>query len=96
MIKEIAFKVDTGKNIYTKTWKVKRESVNLFQNNKKPERYLEKFLSNLQVAKHKECGIWLDKVKITSEIKIKKVQTSHGITKLTRTYRKQDKPRRIK
>ena len=40
------------------TWKVKWESANLFQNNETPERYLEKFLSNVQVEKQKECGIW--------------------------------------
>ena len=57
MIKEILFKVDTGENIYMKTCKVKRESANLSQNNEAPERYLEKFLSNVQVAKQKEYGI---------------------------------------
>ena len=41
-----------------KTWKVKREIANLFQNNETPEIYLEKFLSNVQVEKQKECGIW--------------------------------------
>ena len=49
MIKEIEFKIDTGKNIYMTTWKVKRETANLFQNNETPERYLEKCLSNVQV-----------------------------------------------
>ena len=64
MIKEIAFKVDTGKNIYMMTCKVKQEIANLFQNNETPERYLGKFLSNVQVTKQKECGIWLDYGKI--------------------------------
>ena len=36
------------------TWKVKQEANNLFQSIKTPERYLEKFLSNVQVAKQKE------------------------------------------
>ena len=58
--KKITFKVNTGKNVYMMTWNIKRESANLFQNNKTPERYLAKSLSNLQVAKQKECGIWLD------------------------------------
>ena len=35
-IKGISFIVDTGKNIYMKTWKVKRETANLFQNNDTP------------------------------------------------------------
>ena len=72
MIKEIAFKVDTGKNIYMMTWNVKQESANLFQNTETPERYLENFLSNVQVAKQKECGIWLDNRTIMSELKITK------------------------
>ena len=54
IIKEIAFKVNTGRNIYMTTWKVKWESANMFQNNNTQERYREKFLSNLQVAKQKE------------------------------------------
>ena len=49
MIKEVAFKFDPGKNIYMKIWKVKRETANLFQNNDTPERYLQRFLSNVQV-----------------------------------------------
>ena len=53
VIKEIAFNVDTRKNIYMTTCKVKRESVNLFHNNETPERYLEKLLSNVQVANQK-------------------------------------------
>ena len=53
MVKEIAFKVDTRKNIYMTTCKVKRESVNLFHNNETPERYLEKLLSNVQVENQK-------------------------------------------
>ena len=62
------------------TWKVKRENSNLFQNNETPERYLEKFLRNMQVAEQKEFGIWLDDGTIMSELKIKKrVHTSHGI-----------------
>ena len=52
------------------TWKVKQEANNLFQSNKTPERYMEKFPSNVQVAKQKECGIWLDYGTITSELKI--------------------------
>ena len=47
MIIEITFKVDTGGGFYMKTWKVKQETANLFQKNKTPERYLEKFLSNV-------------------------------------------------
>ena len=39
------------------TWKVKRESGNLSQNNGTQERYLKNFLSNVQVAKQKEFGI---------------------------------------
>ena len=54
MIKEIAFKVDTGKKIYIKKWKVKRETTNLLKNNNTSEIYLEKFLSNSQVSKKKE------------------------------------------
>ena len=54
------------------TWKVKQDTANLFQNNKTPERYLEKFLSNVQVANQKECGIWLDDGTIMPELKIKK------------------------
>ena len=69
------FKVDTGKNIYTTTRKVKRETVNLFQHNYKPDRYLEKFLSNIKVAKQKECRIWLDNGTIMSELKITKGST---------------------
>ena len=57
------------------TCKVKRETANLFQNNDAPERYLEKFLSNLQVEKKNECGIWLDDGTIISELKIKKGST---------------------
>ena len=72
MIKEIAFKVDKGKNIYRATWKVKQESANLFQNNKTPERYLEELLCNVQVAKMKECGIWLYDGTIMSELKTTK------------------------
>ena len=59
MIKEIEFKFDTGKNIYMTTWKVKRDTANLFQKNKTSEIYLDKFMSNVQVEKQKECGIWL-------------------------------------
>ena len=72
MIKEIAFKVDTGKNIYMMTWKIKQESANLFQNNETPEIYLDKLLSNVQVEKQKECVIWLDDGTIMPELKIKK------------------------
>ena len=72
MIKEIAFKVDTGKNIYMMTWNVKQESANLFHNNETPERYLEKFLSNVQVVNQKEFGIWLDHGTIMSKLKIAK------------------------
>ena len=38
MMKEISFEVNTGGNIYMKTWKVKQESANLIQNNETPER----------------------------------------------------------
>ena len=55
MIKEILFKVDTCKKKYTKTWRVKGEIANLFQNKDTPERYLEKFLSRVQVENQKEC-----------------------------------------
>ena len=41
------------------TWKVKRDTANLFQKNKTSEIYLDKFMSNVQVEKQKECGIWL-------------------------------------
>ena len=51
MIKEIAFKFDTGIDIYMTTWKVKQVSAKMLQNNETPETYLEKFLSNMQVAK---------------------------------------------
>ena len=54
------------------TLKFKRESANLFHNNETPERYLEKFLSNVQVAKYKECGIWFNDRKIMFELKITK------------------------
>ena len=54
------------------TWKVKRYTANLFQNNDTPKRYLERFLRNIQVATQKECGIWLDDGKIMSELKITK------------------------
>ena len=33
------------------TWKVKWETDNLFQNKDTPERYIEKFMSNIQVTK---------------------------------------------
>ena len=72
MINEISFKVNTGIVFYMTTWKVKLETANLFQNNETPERYLEKFVSNVQVAKQKECGIWLYDRKIMSELKITK------------------------
>ena len=72
MIKKIAFTIDTGKNIYMTTWKVKPERSNMFQNNETPEKYLDKFLSNVQVAKQKECGIWLDNGTIMSKLKITK------------------------
>ena len=55
-----------------KTWKVKREIANLFQNNETPEIYLEKFLSNVQVEKQKEFGIWLYDGTIMYELKITK------------------------
>ena len=60
------------------TWKVKRETTNLFQNNDTPERYLERFLINAQVADQKECGIWSENGTIMSEITIKKAQISLG------------------
>ena len=55
-----------------KTWKVKLYTDNLFQNNKTPERYLEKVLSNVRVTKQKECGMWLEDGTIMSEPKITK------------------------
>ena len=58
-----------------KKWKVKQETANLLQNIYTPERYLEKFLSNIQVAKQKECGIWLDHGTIMSELKITKTSS---------------------
>ena len=51
MIEKIMFKVNTGKQIYMTKWKVKRETANLFQNNDAPDKYLEKFLKDVQVAK---------------------------------------------
>ena len=56
----------------------------MFQNNNTPEIYLEKCLSNMQVKHHKECGIWLDDRTIVSELKIKRVQASHGIPQVPR------------
>ena len=88
-IKEIAFKVNTGKNIYTTIWKVKRKSANLFQNKKTPKRHLYKFLSNVQVAKHKECSIWLDNGTIMSKLKKKGFRHHMG-------YRKFQGNRKIK
>ena len=38
MIKEIAFKFDTGNNIYITAWKVKRDTANLLESNNTPER----------------------------------------------------------
>ena len=57
------------------TWKVKRYTANLFQNNDTPDIYLDKFLGTLQVAKQKELGIWLEDETIMSEFKITKVLT---------------------
>ena len=51
MMNETLFKFATGKNIYMTTRKVKRETTNLLKNNNTSEIYLEKFLSNSQVAK---------------------------------------------
>ena len=90
--KEISFKVDTGENIYMMTWKVKQESANIFQNNETPKRYLEKFLSNVQVAKQKECSIWLDNRKIISKLKIKK---GSDITWNTASYSQIEKSREV-
>ena len=53
-------------------WNVKQESAILLHNNETPERYLDKFLSNVKVAKQKECVIWLDDGTIMSELKITK------------------------
>ena len=53
-------------------WRVKRETANLLQNNKTPDRYLEKLISNLTVSKQKELGIWLEYGTIISELKITK------------------------
>ena len=71
-IKKVLIKFVTGKNIYMTTLKFKRESANLFHNNETPERYLEKFLSNVQVVNQKEYVIWLDDGTIMSKIKITK------------------------
>ena len=49
-----------GKNVYMTTWKVKRETANLLNNNVTPEKYLEKFLGKIHVAKQKEYVICLD------------------------------------
>ena len=57
MIKKIAFKVNSGKKNYMTTRKIKRETANLLQNNDIPYRYIDKFIRNVQVAKHKEFGI---------------------------------------
>ena len=57
MIKKIAFKVNSGKTIYMTTRKIKRDTANLLQNNDTPYRYIDKFIRNVQVAKHKEFGI---------------------------------------
>ena len=54
------------------TWKVKWETANLLQNNNTPERYLYKFIINVQVEKQKECGIWLYDGTIMLELKITK------------------------
>ena len=62
----------TGKQIYMTKWRVKRETANLLQNNKTPDRYLEKLISNLTVSKQKELGIWLEYGTIISELKITK------------------------
>ena len=42
----------------------------MFRNNETPERYPEKFLSDVQAVERKECGIWLDYGTIMSELKI--------------------------
>ena len=57
MIKKIAFKVNSGKTIYMTTQKIKRDTANLLQNKDTPYRYIDKFIRNVQVAKHKEFGI---------------------------------------
>ena len=54
------------------TWVVKQETANLFQNNDNPERYLEKFLSNIHLTKEMKFGIWLDDGTIKTEPKIEK------------------------
>ena len=72
-----------------KKWKVKRETTNLLKNNNTSEIYLEKFLSNSQVAKKKECDIWLDDGTIMSEHEMKKAQISLGRLQIQQTYRKQ-------
>ena len=54
------------------TWKVIWYTTNLLQSNKTPKRYLGKFLRNVQVAKQKESGIWLENGTIMSELKIPK------------------------
>ena len=57
MIREIAFKVETGKNMYMMRWKIKRETTNLFQKNYTPERYVDKLFSNAQVANQHRCEL---------------------------------------
>ena len=58
-----------------KTWEIKQETTKLIQNNDTPERYLKKFLSNVQVVKQKDCGIWLNDRTIMAELKISKGAT---------------------
>ena len=74
-IREIEFKVETGKNIYITTWRIKRDTTNHFQNKDTPKRYLDKFLSNAQVVNQRDCGIWLDDGTVMVELKISKGAT---------------------
>ena len=53
-----------------KKWKVKQETAKLFQNHNTPEKYLEKFLINVHVAKQKDCVICLDDRTVMLELKI--------------------------
>ena len=78
------------------TRKVKEGNANPFQNNETPERYLEKFLRNAQVAKQKKCGIWLDDRIIMSELKIKKVSYITWDTESSEEIEKKEKSRRRK
>ena len=66
------FKVETGNNVYMTTRKVKWDNSNLFYNNYTTDKYLKKFLSNIQSEKQKDCGVWLDDGTVMSEPKTTK------------------------